>query len=66
MPESNLENQIPELGHNNSSWVVISKETGKAVAEIFTHKVAERINFEKYRLITIADYLPSLNKRRIT
>jgi len=53
---------IPKLEHHCRSWVAINRATGKAVAEIFEHRNASRVNFEKYELQTAAQWLAGLNK----
>lgn len=46
----------------DSSWVIISKETGKAVMETYDFELLQFINIEKYEVKTILDYLFGLNK----
>ena len=53
---------IPPLELHCGSWVVIDRATGKAVLEIFNRKLAERLNFDKYRLETAGQWLPTLSK----
>ena len=53
---------IPPLAPHCGSWVVIDRATGKAVLEIFDRKLAERLNFDKYRLETAGQWLPTLSK----
>lgn len=47
-----------------ASWVIVSKETGKAVMETFNQKLAEHVNTDKYQAIPILKYLVSLNLPR--
>ena len=44
-----------------ASWVIINKETNKAVMETFDRKIAAAINQDKYRAVPILEYLQSLN-----
>ncbi len=45
-----------------ASWVIVNKETGKAVFETFEEKTANAINKEKYKAVPILEYLQNLNK----
>lgn len=44
------------------SWVILSKETNKAVFETFDKKKVEHLNTEKYYAMIAYDYLCKLNK----
>lgn len=44
-----------------ASYVIVSKETGKAVFETFEKKIADAINTEKYKAVPILEYLYNLN-----
>lgn len=46
----------------DSSWVIISKETGKPVLETYDFELLQFVNIEKYEIKTILNYLVSLNK----
>ena len=46
-----------------ASWVIIDKETGKAVMETFNQKTADAVNTEKFDVMPIKDYLYALNER---
>lgn len=46
-----------------ASWVILSKETGKAVLETFSAKVVSSVNTEKYHAVPIMEYLQSLNMK---
>ena len=46
-----------------TSWVIVSKGTGNAVAETFLRNVAEAVNREKYDVLPVGEYLGGLNKR---
>lgn len=44
-----------------TSWVIVHKETQKAVLETFSKKIADSINTELYDVVPILDYLVSIN-----
>ncbi len=46
-----------------TSWVVVSKSTGKAILETFNKGTADAVNREKYDVVPIGKYLASLNAR---
>ncbi len=48
-----------------ASWVVVNRETGKAVFETFCRRVADAINLNRYEVVPIGEYLASLNRHRI-
>ena len=52
---------VPELEHVSGSWVIVNKETGEGVCEIFSRAIVEKINFDKYEAKTALVYLSSLN-----
>ena len=52
---------LPELEHHCGSWIVVSRATGKAVAEIFERRNVERVNLDKYEIQTAAQWLAKLN-----
>jgi hypothetical protein len=52
---------IPQLEHSCGSWIVLSNETGAAVAEFFNRSTVERVNPDKYTVVTALQYLGSLN-----
>ena len=43
------------------SYIITSKETGKAVTEIFSKDLADKVKTDKYRGRTAMDYLSELN-----
>ena len=45
------------------SWVVVDKQTGKAVLETFNPKLPPLINLARYRVVPILEYLTSLNRK---
>ncbi len=52
---------VPELEAHCGSWIVSCRDTGAAVIELFERETAERINQEKYRVETAAQYLGRVN-----
>lgn len=58
------EPEQPELlpVHSGKSWVIVDKETGKALFETFEKKTADAVNRKKYRVVPILEYLQSQNK----
>lgn len=57
-------NHIPELNPHEGSWIVIERATGEAVGEIFKGgplaSQLDKLNFAKYELKGIHEYLGSL------
>ncbi len=53
---------VPELEYGCGSWIIVSKDTGKAVFETFDRHIADRINTQKYTVLTAMQYLGALNK----
>jgi hypothetical protein len=47
----------------NHTYIVIDKETDKAVTELFSKALADQVNTEKYYVMTTYDYLCRLNKQ---
>ena len=47
----------------NHTYIVIDKETDRAVTELFSKALADRVNTEKYYVMTAYDYLCRLNKQ---
>lgn len=54
---------VPELPHNCNSWTVVCRETGKPVLETFQKSVAEKVNQDKYEVLTTLDWLVRFNKQ---
>lgn len=48
---------LPELEPYCGSWIVVDRKTGVAAFETWTRKVAERVNLEKYEVLTAAQWL---------
>ena len=44
-----------------TSWVIVSLETGKAIAETYCETYADCINKSKYKAIPIFEYLQKFN-----
>lgn len=44
------------------SWVIVSRETGLAVAETFRRNVADAIRRDRYAVLEAGDYLGRVNK----
>ena len=44
-----------------TSWVVVSRETGQAVLETFSRKIADAVNLDRYRVVPILQWLGSIN-----
>ncbi len=45
-----------------ASYVIVSKETGKAIFETYNRKVAEQINLAKYDVMPIGNWLAHVNR----
>ena len=46
-----------------ASWVIVDRQTGKAVFETFNAKTKDAINLKKYKVLPILEWLVSLNNR---
>ena len=46
-----------------ASWVIVSKESGKAVFETFSRKTVDAVNLKKYEVLPILKYLNNLNRK---
>jgi hypothetical protein len=46
-----------------ASWVIVDKQTGRAVLETFSARVVAAINTASYRAVPIGQWLASLNRR---
>jgi hypothetical protein len=51
----------PELEPRCGSWIVVSRETGNAILETFSRKVANAINAENYEVLTAHQWLARFN-----
>ena len=45
-----------------ASWVIVDKQTGKAVMETFNRTTADAINREKFDVLPALEYLQKLNR----
>lgn len=45
-----------------NSWIIVSRETDKPVLEIYLKSIADKVNTEKYEVLTAHDYLCRLNE----
>lgn len=43
------------------SWVIVEKESGKAILETFNESITSKVNLSKYNVMPILQYLQSLN-----
>ena len=56
-----MDKQIPKLEHHCGSWIAVSRETGDAVYETYQRTVAEKINQDKYEVLTALQWLVRVN-----
>lgn len=45
----------------DASWVIIDRNTGESVCELFNQENVMFVNIEKYEVKTILEYLSGLN-----
>lgn len=45
-----------------NSWIIVSRDTGKAVHETYNERVAAAINTDKYKVMTSYAYLVQFNQ----
>lgn len=45
------------------SWIIINKQTGQAITEIFSYSLVKRLNTEKYQAKEAGEYLGELNQQ---
>ena len=55
---------VPSLPHGCGSWIVVRKGTRDAVYETWSRSVAEKVNAERYQVLTALDYLQRFNAAR--
>ncbi len=48
---------------DKNSWIVVDKETGKAVMETFSETTAAAIRRDKFEVLTAYEYLCKLNAK---
>jgi hypothetical protein len=46
-----------------NSWIIISKQTGKAVAELYRRDLVALVNRERYEVKCAYEYLTALNRQ---
>ena len=51
----------PALPSGCGSWIVVRKGTLEAVYETWSRSVAEKVNADRYTVLTALDYLQRLN-----
>ena len=59
---TNEQQHTPELEPHCGSWIVTRNDTGAAVLETFSRKVADAVNRDRYTVQTAAQYLAQLNR----
>jgi hypothetical protein len=59
--ESGMTN-IPPMPHGCNSWVIISKQTGKAICELFNIDNVMKVDATKNIILDAKTYLSGLNK----
>lgn len=52
---------VPNLEPHCGSWMAVDRETGKAVFETWNRSTAEKINQDRYQVLTAAQYLGRFN-----
>lgn len=52
---------IPELEHHCGSWIIVDRDTDKPVFETFQQTVAEKVNQERYEVLTALQWLTRFN-----
>ncbi len=53
--------KVPPLEPHCGSWIIVRKQTGKAVFETSTIATVQAVNRKKYVVLTAAEYLGRLN-----
>lgn len=53
---------VPTLPPGCGSWVVIDREDGFPVFEVFSKEIAKKVDPSRFVLKTASDYLASLNR----
>ena len=53
---------IPSLPHGCNSWVIISKQTGKAICELYNIENVMKVDATKNIIMDAKTYLSGLNK----
>lgn len=53
---------IPDLEPHCGSWIIVDRESGLPVLEVFTRAVAEAINQARYEVLTALEWLGRFNR----
>ncbi len=56
-------NPTPDLEHNSGSWIVVCKETGNPVAELYRKSTVDRVNRKSYIVYTALAWLVECNRK---
>lgn len=55
-------NQAETEGMNmTQSWIIVSRETGKAVFETWSRKIADCVNTDKYEVLSAQEHLARMS-----
>lgn len=46
-----------------TTWIAVDRVTGQAVAELFLASTADRVNRERYEVVTALEWLQRLNRQ---
>jgi len=46
----------------DASWVIVDRDTSKAVMETYNFELCQFVNLNRYRVVPILQWLQSLNK----
>ena len=60
--ETRAKQHTPELEPHCASWIVTRNDTGAAVLETYSRKVADAVNRDRYTVRTALQYLAALNR----
>jgi hypothetical protein len=55
--------KAPPLPPYCNSWVIVSRETGRPVMETTSRRIVERINGDRYEVMSAVDFLHRFNAR---
>lgn len=53
---------IPALEHHCRTWVVVDRATGKPALETSNRKLVERVNQDRYDVLTAVQWLVRFNR----
>lgn len=63
MPNETIAKQhTPELEPHCGSWIITRNDTGAAVLETYSRKIADAVNRKRYTVHTALQYLAALNR----